>query len=155
MSDQFLHFLLIDVSFKIWIKWKIPPTIFFNLYTKSPYNSGSESPWRKSNCCVLCFTCVYVCSLLPCGHLLGKGWPLGYCWWCLLYFCYFPMWYPGSDMALDCILSWSLPSFLLLEYTSRMLERRTAVFFRASHVTHNVTIKQGNHTNRPLWRAFW
>ena len=23
------------------------PTIFFNLYTKSPYNSGCESPWRK------------------------------------------------------------------------------------------------------------
>ena len=25
----------------------LEPTIFFNLYTKSPYNSGSESPWRK------------------------------------------------------------------------------------------------------------
>ena len=23
------------------------PTIFFNLYTKTPKNSGSESPWRK------------------------------------------------------------------------------------------------------------
>ena len=22
-------------------------TIFFNLYTKSPSNSGSENPWRK------------------------------------------------------------------------------------------------------------
>ena len=25
----------------------LEPTFFFNLYTKSPYNSGSESPWRK------------------------------------------------------------------------------------------------------------
>ena len=25
----------------------LEPTIFFNLYTKSPKNSGSESPWRK------------------------------------------------------------------------------------------------------------
>ena len=25
---------------------------------------------------VLCFSCFRVCSLLPCGHLLGKGWPL-------------------------------------------------------------------------------
>ena len=25
----------------------LEPTIFFILYTKSPYNSGSESPWRK------------------------------------------------------------------------------------------------------------
>ena len=40
--------------------------------------------------CVLCFSWFCVCSLLPCGHLLGKGWPLGCCWWCLLYFCYFP-----------------------------------------------------------------
>ena len=23
-----------------------------------------------------CFSCFCVCSLLPCGHLLGKGWPL-------------------------------------------------------------------------------
>ena len=63
--------------------------------------------------CVLCFSCFCVCSLLPCCHLLGKGWPLGYCCWCLLYFCYFPMWYPGSGVVLDCIVSWSLPPFLL------------------------------------------
>ena len=25
----------------------LQPTIFFNLYTKSPYKSGSESPWHK------------------------------------------------------------------------------------------------------------
>ena len=25
----------------------LEPTIFFNLYTKSPEKSGSESPWRK------------------------------------------------------------------------------------------------------------
>ena len=25
----------------------LEPTIIFNLYTKSPYNSGSQSPWRK------------------------------------------------------------------------------------------------------------
>ena len=27
-----------------------------------------------------------VCSLLPCGHLLRKGWPLGSCLWCLIVF---------------------------------------------------------------------
>ena len=27
-------------------KW-LEPTVFFNLYTKSPYNSVSESPWHK------------------------------------------------------------------------------------------------------------
>ena len=25
----------------------LEPTIFFNLYSKSPYNLGSESAWRK------------------------------------------------------------------------------------------------------------
>ena len=25
---------------------------------------------------VLCLSCFHICSLLPCGHLPGKGWPL-------------------------------------------------------------------------------
>ena len=62
---------------------------------------------------VLCFSCFCVWSLLPCGHLLGKGFPLGSCWWCLLYSWYFPTWYPGSGVVLDCIVSRSLPPFLL------------------------------------------
>ena len=28
--------------------------------------------------CVSCLSCYLVCSLQPCGHLLGKGWPLGF-----------------------------------------------------------------------------
>ena len=64
--------------------------------------------------CVLCFSCFCICSLLPCGgHLLGKCWPLGSCWWCFLYFCYFPIWCPGSGVVLGCMVSWSLPFFLL------------------------------------------
>ena len=86
--------------------------------------------------CVLCFSCFHVCSLLPCGHLLGKGWPLGSCWWCLLYFSYFPMWYPGSGVVLDCIVSWSLSSFLLsnLRTTS---SQKTKQFIRINMLQHN------------------
>ena len=30
------------------LRWKIlEPTIFFNLYTEPPENSGSQSTWRK------------------------------------------------------------------------------------------------------------
>ena len=39
--------------------------------------------------CVIYFlwlSCFFLCSLVPCGHLLGKGWPLGSCLWCLLWF---------------------------------------------------------------------
>ena len=62
---------------------------------------------------VLCLSCFRVCSLLPCGHLKGNAWPLGSCLWCLLWFCYFHIWYPGTGVVVDCIDSWSLPSFLL------------------------------------------
>ena len=34
---------------------------------------------------------------------------VGNVYWTL---CYFPMLYPGSDVVLDCIVSWFLPSFL-------------------------------------------
>ena len=62
---------------------------------------------------VLCLSCFRVCSLLPCGHLKGKGWPLGSCLWYLLWFCCFPIGYPGTVVVLDCIDSWSLLFFLL------------------------------------------
>ena len=52
--------------------------------------------------CVLCFSCFCVCSLLPCGNLLGKGLPLGMF---IVFYVYFPMWYPGSGEVLDCIIS--------------------------------------------------
>ena len=67
--------------------------------------------------CVLFFSCFCVCSLLPYGHLLGKGWPLGSCWWCLLYLCYFPcgilcqVWYlivSFPDLCLLSYLHWSI-----------------------------------------------
>ena len=32
---------------------KYEPTSFFNLYTKSPIDSGSESPWRKEDLSIL------------------------------------------------------------------------------------------------------
>ena len=46
-------------------------------------------------CYVLCLSCFPVCSLLPCGHLLGKGWPLGFCLWCLIAF-----------LSLSHVVSW-------------------------------------------------
>ena len=53
---------------------------------------------------VSCLSCCLVCSLQPCGHLLGKGWPHGSLV-CdvFLCFCHFPMWCPGSGVVLDCI----------------------------------------------------
>ena len=44
---------------------------------------------------VLCLSCFRVCSLLPCGHLLGKGWPLGSRLLCLFVF-----------LSLSHVVSW-------------------------------------------------
>ena len=44
---------------------------------------------------VLCLSCFCVCSLLPYGHLLGKGWPLGSRLWCLIVF-----------LSLSYVVSW-------------------------------------------------
>ena len=92
-----------------WNRFKSSSKVFFSDPSKKVLLL-----WIICVFCVLCFSCFRVCSLLPYGHLLGKSWPLDSCRWCLLYFCYFPMWYPGSGVVLDCIVSWSLLSFLLL-----------------------------------------
>ena len=66
--------------------------------------------------CVSCLSCCLVCSLQPCGQLLGKGWPLGSAVQdVLLCFCHLPIWCPGSGVVFDCLDSWSLHSSLLFE----------------------------------------
>ena len=76
-----------------------------------------------------CYVFVCVCLLMPCGHLLGKGWHLGSRLWCLIVKLSLSHSYPGSGMVLDCIDSdlcllsffdcidsWSLSFFLLSMY---------------------------------------
>ena len=40
---------------------------------------------------------------VPCGHLLGTGWPLGCRFWCLTVSLSLAHWYPGSGVELDCM----------------------------------------------------
>ena len=60
-----------------------------------------------------CYVFVRVCLYVPCGQLLGKGWPLGSRLWCLTVSLSLSYWYPGSGGVLDCIDSWSLHPYLL------------------------------------------
>ena len=55
----------------------------------------------------VCYVCVRVCLIVLCGHLLGKGLPLGSLGslWCLSVSLSLSHWYPGSDVVLDCINS--------------------------------------------------
>ena len=54
-----------------------------------------------------------VCLFLPCGHLLGKGWPLGSRLWFLTVSLSLSHWYSESGLVLDCIDSYSFHPSLL------------------------------------------
>ena len=58
------------------------------------------------------FFFVRVCLLMPCGHLLGKDWPLGSRLWCLIVSLSLSLWYPWSAVVLDWIDFWSLHPYL-------------------------------------------
>ena len=45
----------------------------------------------------------YVCFYVPCGHLLGKGRPIGSRLWCPIVSLSLSHWYPGSGAVLDCM----------------------------------------------------
>ena len=51
----------------------------------------------------VCYAYVRVCLYVPCGHLLGKGRPLGSRLWCPTGSLSLSPWYPGSAVVLDCI----------------------------------------------------
>ena len=50
-----------------------------------------------------CYAFLCVCLYVPCGHLLGRGWPLGSRVWCLTVSLSLSHWYPGPGVALACI----------------------------------------------------
>ena len=64
----------------------------------------------------VCYSFVRLCLYVLCGHLLGKGWPLGSRLWCLTVNLSLSHWYPGSGVVLDSIDSWFLHPYLLLLY---------------------------------------
>ena len=77
----------------------------------------------------LCYAFVRVCLLMPCGPLLGKGWPLVSRLWSLIVKLSLSHWYPVSGVVLDCIDSWSLPTFLLLVLQSSWWGRESWLLY--------------------------
>ena len=112
------------VLIHIWIKGEVGA--LWNWFKPSskifywPFQGGTS--FVDLSCFFLSYVCyafVRVCLYVPCGHLLGKGWPLGCHLWCLTVSLSLSHWYPWSGVVLDCIDSWSLHPYLLLEcYTS-------------------------------------
>ena len=114
-----------------------PPVKYFYW----PFQGGASF---MDHLCYFCLVFVML-SLMPCGHLLGKGWPLGSRLWCLIVKLSLSHWYPGSGVVLDCIDSWSLPFFLLLyrEKHEKILPetiRPRALIFGMKH--HQVDLYQ-------------
>ena len=50
-----------------------------------------------------CYAFVRICLLMPCGHLLGIGRPLGFRLLCLILNLSLSHWYPGPGVVLYCI----------------------------------------------------
>ena len=68
----------------------------------------------------VCHIFVRVCLYLLCGHLLGKGWPLGSLLWCLTVSLSLSHWYPGSGTYLIV----SIPDLCTLTYFKSLLHQR-------------------------------
>ena len=72
---------------------------------------------------------VRICLYVPCGHLLGKGWPLGSRLWCLTVSLLLSHWYPGSGVVLSipdlCTLQLTLDDPLQdnFEFSSKYLQQ--------------------------------
>ena len=114
---------------------------------------------------LFCYAFMHACLLMPCGYLLGKGWPLGTRLWCLIVTLSLSNGYPGSGAVLYCIDSWSLPSFLLkslllqgllepqfygdLVYKLKKIvgsNNFTAQFIKIFFILRNSVICQPNHS---------
>ena len=53
---------------------KLVKALQFNIFTDR--SKAVLLLWIICVTCILCLSCSLVCSLQPCGHLLGKDWPL-------------------------------------------------------------------------------
>ena len=83
-----------------------------------PFQGGTSFVDLLCFCSVLCLLCfVRVCLYVLCGHLLGKGWPLGSRLWCLLWVCHFPIGILGQVWYLIV----SIPDLCNLTYFSHVM----------------------------------
>ena len=60
----------------------------------------------------VCYAIVCICLFVPCGHLVGKSWPLGSLLWFITVSLSLSHWYPGLGDVLDCIDFCSLHPYL-------------------------------------------
>ena len=104
----------------------------------------------------VCYAFVSVCLYVPCGHLLGKGWPFGSRLWCLTVSLSISHRYPGSGVVLDCFNSWSLHPYLLLVkngYNIKVLQKTVCLVLIPIKVDNFAFFFDGNSaglTSEPM-----
>ena len=122
------------VRLALWNRFKVSSKIFLLTVPKRYFFCGSFMLFLS---CVW-YVFVRVCLLMPCGHLLGKGWPLGSCLWCLIVSLSLFHWYPGSVWYLIV----SIPALCTLSYFFKFFER-----IKENGVCCPWTIKETKHIN--------
>ena len=93
---------------------------------------------------LLCFSCVYL--LMPCGHLLGKAWPLAHVYDALLWSCHFPIGILGQVWCLVV----SIPDLCPLSHFDVAISLYLSVcffllkkdFFRRIILAHRIRISE-------------
>ena len=84
-----------------------------------------------------------VCLYVPCGHLLGKGWPPGSHLWYLIVSLSLSHWYPGCGIWLDRFLIFApLLSFTIAYFTVRKL-----------HMCWYFTDLNNRCADQPAWKC--
>ena len=108
-------------------------------------------------CSVLCLLCfVHVCLYVLCGHLLGKGWPLGSRLWCLLWVCHFPIGILGQVWYLIV----SIPDLCTITYFSYSSTFQACVnpdrkySYETVHQQDNSPTRFLKTVHRQNWRQF-
>ena len=92
----------------------------------------------------VCYVFVRVCLYVLCGHLLGKGWPLGSRLWFLLWVYHFPI----SILGQVWYLIVSIPDLCTLTYFHRKLTYSYTVLwiYIPSHILCNCVCVCGSGT---------
>ena len=151
-----MHWLVRGLSCKpnIYVSWstselrvRLAPLNRFKPSSKIfywPFQGGTSFVDLLCFCSVLCLLCfVRVCLYVLCGHLLGKGWPLGSRLWCLLWVCHFPIGILGQVWYLIV----SIPDLCTLTYFAKRRD------LPSDHSDRQGTIFSIHPTNK--WATTW
>ena len=94
----------------------------------------------------VCYVFVRVCLYVLCGHLLGKGWPLGSRLWCLLWVCHFPIGILGQVWYLIV----SIPDLCILTYFYCMVIYHSQTRRHVINIVLHVISLSSVFTNVPI-----